>query len=407
QRKMLKGNENPKTHVTDTMCDYCAWISKILARLGAEAQIKKKKKKGVNPVIIVHGGAGRIPQYARKFMLDEVKKAAIAAYHDLTKGCYSLDAVERAICHMESKKYFNCAYGGSLDVNGEVVMDAAIMTNDLRVGCVGAVRNIAHPITLAKMVLQQTEHVLIVEAGAQKFSLESGIPTLSPGQLIVMSDSKTSLHEEGNTDDGDKQSNKKECIPECVIERDKEESALKVAKIDESLEIEPDFIQLGAVGAVAYDRKKRLASGTSTAGERGKLDGIVSATGTAIGCGIYANKWGSVCVSGCDKTIYKYAPAQKILRRLRRKAMSIDEVVADVLKDFEEKTRGSFPSESDIGVIALTDKGIPSVSFRCAHFPWAYCEKGYVYYGCAKNEIFSEKIDVIERPLDCICEDSN
>jgi len=49
---------------------------------------------------------------------------------------------------MESKKYFNCAYGGSLDANGEVVMDAAIMTNDLRIGCVGAVRNIAHPITL-------------------------------------------------------------------------------------------------------------------------------------------------------------------------------------------------------------------------------------------------------------------
>lgn len=78
----------------------------------------------------------------------QVKNAAVAAYRDLIKGCCSLDAVERAICHMESKKYFNCAYGGSLDANGEVVMDAAIMTNDLRVGCVGAVRNIAHPITL-------------------------------------------------------------------------------------------------------------------------------------------------------------------------------------------------------------------------------------------------------------------
>jgi len=77
-----------------------------------------------------------------------VKKAAIAAYRDLIKGSCSLDAVERAICHMENKKYFNCAYGGSLDVNGEVVMDAAIMANDFRAGCVGAVRNIAHPITL-------------------------------------------------------------------------------------------------------------------------------------------------------------------------------------------------------------------------------------------------------------------
>lgn len=78
----------------------------------------------------------------------QVKKAAVIAYHDLLKGCCSLDTVERAIRHMESKKYFNCAYGGSLDANGEVVMDAAIMTNDLRAGCVGAIRNIAHPITL-------------------------------------------------------------------------------------------------------------------------------------------------------------------------------------------------------------------------------------------------------------------
>lgn len=154
-----------------------------------------------------------------------MKEAAVAAYRDLLQGRHSLDAVERAIRHMERKKYFNCAYGGSLDANGEVVMDAAVMTNDLRAGCVGAVRNIAHPITLgpssfrhergkrificlttrskilaAKVVLQQTAHVLIVEAGAQKLAAEAGVPTLSPGQLVVTSDSRTSLHEEG--DDG-------------------------------------------------------------------------------------------------------------------------------------------------------------------------------------------------------------
>lgn len=93
----------------------------------------------------------KIPLFNDEIDVDEwmqVKNAAIAAYRDLVKGRCSLDAVERAICHMERKKYFNCAYGGSLDANGEVVMDAAIMTNDLRAGCVGAVRNIAHPITL-------------------------------------------------------------------------------------------------------------------------------------------------------------------------------------------------------------------------------------------------------------------
>lgn len=84
-----------------------------------------------------------------------MKKAAVAAYCDLIKGCSSLDAVERAIRHLERKKYFNCAFGGSLDANGEVVMDAAIMTDDFRAGCVGAVRNISHPITLGLPCISQ------------------------------------------------------------------------------------------------------------------------------------------------------------------------------------------------------------------------------------------------------------
>lgn len=158
---------------------------------------------------------------------------------------------------------------------------------------------------------------------------------------------------------------------------------------------------------MAYDRKKRLASGTSTAGEARKLYGSVSATGTAIGCGIYVDQGGSVSVSGCDQAIYKYAPAQRILRRLRCKtARSIDEAVAAVLRDFEEQIDVSSP-RSDVGAIALTAEGVPFVSFKCTHFPWAYCDKGYVYYGCTRNERFSEKLDVLERPLDCVCEDSD
>lgn len=159
--------------------------------------------------------------------------------------------------------------------------------------------------------------------------------------------------------------------------------------------------QIGAVGAVAYDRKKRFASGTSTAGEQGKLNGIVSATGTVIGCGIYVDQNGTASVSGCDKAIYNYAPARKIVRKLR-KQYTTSKVIGEILENFEKDT-----GVSDIGAIALTTGGIPLVSFKCMHFPWAYCDKGYVYYGCTKNEKFSEQIAVLERPLDCMCEDSN
>jgi len=72
---MLRANENleiVKTRVTNVKCDYCSWISEISARISIETRIKKRKRKR-DPIVVVHGGAGRIPRYARKFMLDEVK----------------------------------------------------------------------------------------------------------------------------------------------------------------------------------------------------------------------------------------------------------------------------------------------------------------------------------------------
>lgn len=76
---MLSDNENPENtqaRVNNILYDWIsAWIGEILARIVVEMRIVEKKKTmpRVDPVVIVHGGAGRIPQYARKFMLDEVK----------------------------------------------------------------------------------------------------------------------------------------------------------------------------------------------------------------------------------------------------------------------------------------------------------------------------------------------
>lgn len=68
-----KNSEIARIHITNIMCDYCVWIREILARIETETEKKKKIKPRVDPVVVVHGGAGKIPRYARKFMLDEVK----------------------------------------------------------------------------------------------------------------------------------------------------------------------------------------------------------------------------------------------------------------------------------------------------------------------------------------------
>lgn len=144
-----------------------------------------------------------------------------------------------------------------------------------------------------------------------------------------------------------------------------------------------------------------MASGTSTAGEPGKPVGSVSAIGTVVGCGIYTDEQGCVSVSGNDTSIYCYAPARKIVQNLVQD-VPLKCVVSTELESFEIET-----GDSDIGVIVLNAKGDPFISFKCTHFPWAFCRKGFVYYGSAQDEKCWEKVTILERPLDCMCNTSD
>lgn len=74
---------------------------------------------------------------------------------------------------------------------------------------------------------------------------------------------------------------------------------------------------MNAVGAIAYDRERNFVCGTSTAGKRGKIVGSISSIGTVIGCGIFADQFGCASFSGEDKSIYAYAPARKIVEKLK------------------------------------------------------------------------------------------
>ncbi|XP_076678209.1 isoaspartyl peptidase/L-asparaginase [Andrena cerasifolii] len=410
------------------MCDYCSWIDQILARIKAETtKPEKKPHVHVDPVVAVHGGAGKIPRKKRERMLLEVKKAAIEAYKDLINGRSAVDAVEKAISHMESAAYFNCAKGGSLDVNDEVVTDAAIVIkNDA--GCVGGVRDIEHPITLARKVLENTEHVLIVENGAQKFALDNGIQTLPPGSLVAREsvtsqdsgeegvcsfESCTGICRTRNSDDDALNASELRdftegeaigCDSECVLIRScggEAPPCYELSIDSEDLMDASTVLQAGAVGAVAFDRKKRLASGTSTAGEPGKPVGCISPIATVIGCGVYADEHGCVSVSGNETGIYCHAPARRIIRRLSRDVpiksavnMELDSLVVET-------------GDVRIGAVALDAVGEPCISFQCMHFPWALCRKGCVHYGSRQGEQFWEKVEILERPLDCMCNTSD
>ncbi|KAK2584705.1 hypothetical protein KPH14_007039 [Odynerus spinipes] len=413
------------------MCDYCSWIQQILARINVEAKQLQERipPPRVDPVIIVHGGAGRITKDKCSFMLEEVKDAAVKAYNDLIQGYTAVDAIEIAISRMEDTLYTN--YKDILHINDDIVMDASIMTNNLNAGCVGVVRGVEHPIKLAREVLEHTDHVIIVEKGAQKLAKDAHIPILPQKYLLrqfTPSSSASCTYRSGEEECVDPNSNTDDSSDKSVSEDDKErDTECKREEIsmiknylsechflkpepeemegdiyDEELRGSDSFISIhkasNTVGAVAYDRKRCLSSGVSTMGQSQKIVGSMSAIGTVVGCGIYADENGCCSVSGDNTSIYKYAPAYKIVRRFNSDTTAMLELNEE-LERFEKET-----GDSEIGAIALNAKGEPSVSFRSMNFPWACCQNGYIYYGCKQNDKFCHEIKNLSRPLDCMCE---
>lgn len=101
----------------------------------------------MEPIILVHGGAGNVPDSRVAGKLSGNRKSVEAGYKVLQEGGSALEAVEAAIRVMEGDEAFNAGYGSVLNIEGEVEMDASIMSGaDLRAGAVTVVKDIANPI---------------------------------------------------------------------------------------------------------------------------------------------------------------------------------------------------------------------------------------------------------------------
>lgn len=141
----------------------------------------------MNPVIVVHGGgASSISKDRKERVRQGIIKAAEVGYKILTEGGSAVDAVEGAVAFLEDHPEFNAGCGSVLNVNGDVEMDASIMSGkDLSAGAVSAVRCIANPIKLARLVMEKTTHCFLTDQGAAKFAAAMGVPTIPKEQLVT------------------------------------------------------------------------------------------------------------------------------------------------------------------------------------------------------------------------------
>jgi beta-aspartyl-peptidase (threonine type) len=223
--------------------------------------------------ILVHGGAGDVPEERRPLHAEGCRRAARAAAEVLREGGSALDAVERAVRALEDDPLFNAGTGACLAEDGRVEHDASIMEGSaLRAGGVCALAGFAAPVAIARAALEDGRHVLYAAHGARRFAIARGFTPVPEDALIT--------------------------------------PAARAAWEKARAQGGASGWAGGTVGAVARDRAGRTAAATSTGGMVNKRVGRVGDS-PLIGAGTYADDTaGAVSTTGHGEGMIRVGAAR-------------------------------------------------------------------------------------------------
>ena len=248
--------------------------------------------------LIVHGGAWDIPDDEVAEHQAGCRHALEVGWRVLQDGGAALDAVEAAVRALEDAPIFDAGVGSVLNHDGEVELDAAVMEGaTLRSGAVAAVRRVRNPITLARRVLE-SQVILLVGQGAERFAETAGVPFCDPAELIVERERRR--WEDLRTQADFRTQDAFGAAREAKQPAKQGDDAPAPRPSGPPLEHPGD-----TVGCVALDSAGRLAAGTSTGGTANKLPGRVGDS-PLIGAGLYAdNATGGCSTTGWGESIMK------------------------------------------------------------------------------------------------------
>ncbi|MGD9628454.1 MAG: isoaspartyl peptidase/L-asparaginase family protein [Pyrinomonadaceae bacterium] len=294
---------------------------------------------------IIHGGAGVIkkgslsPELEKEYT-DKLREAVLAGYKALQAGKSSLDAVEIAIRILEDSPLFNAGKGAVFTNDGKNELDASIMDGKtLGAGAVAGIHRVKNPITLARAVMEKSEHVMMIGDGAEKFAAEQKIELVDPKYFWTQPrwDSLQRILKE---------------------EADKKKTG-QLAK-------EEPYNKFGTVGAVALDKNGNLAAGTSTGGMTNKKYGRVG-DAPIIGAGTFANNNScAVSATGWGEYFIRLGVARDICSQIEYRALPIQQAADLVIKQKLQALGG------DGGVIAMDKFGYLGISFNSEGMYRAY-----------------------------------
>lgn len=313
-----------------------------------------------NFVLVIHGGAGTIlkknmtPEKEKAYR-DKLTEALQTGYDILKNGGTSEDAVQATIMVMEDSPLFNAGKGSVYTNNETNEMDAAIMDGKtLKAGAVAGVRTIKNPITAARMVKDQSEHVMLMGEGAEEFASKNGI-------IIV----DTSYFFDQNRLNQLRELKEKE---KAVLDHDGDQGSIQPdsSEIEFNVDMNPDK-KFGTVGAVALDKNGNLAAGTSTGGMTNKKYGRVG-DAPIIGAGTYANnKTCAVSCTGHGEYFIRNVVAYDVSAMMEYKNISLEQAANEIVNEKLEKQDGRG------GLIAVDSNGNITMPFNT---PGMY--RGYV-----------------------------
>ena len=277
--------------------------------------------------IVVHGGAGwfeNMPEGQVEGIMEGPEDAMNIGYEILVNGGSSLDAVEQAIIHLENDPLFNAGKGAVYTSELRQELDASIMhglNNDA--GAVASVTNVKNPISLARYVMENTDHVMFSSRGAERVAKDAGLDIVYPSYFY---------------------------------QKDRLEDAKRIKK---------EKNKMGTVGVVAIDMEGNITAGTSTGGMTNKMPGRIGDS-PIIGAGTWAeNNVCGVSATGHGEYFIRFNVANEICDLIKYQSKNVNEAAEIVIEKL--KSIGA-----DGGVIVLDSEGNAAMTFNTPAMARAY-----------------------------------
>ena len=291
--------------------------------------------------LVIHGGAGSATTDIEVIAArEEVLGGALDKGSSiLSGGGTSLDAVESVIRILEDSPLFNAGKGAVLSATGTNELDATIMDGNTRAcGAAGGVTIVKNPISLARLVMTETQHVLLAAHGADVFAVSLKHPQIE------------------------------------IVPREYFRTEHQVRRLQRTQELEQlkDADKMGTVGCVALDCRGDIAAGTSTGGLVNKKHGRIGDS-PIVGAGTFAdNRTCGISCTGVGEDFIRNAVAYDVTARMLYKRQRMEKAIEDILAREDYPVRG--------GMIGIDHKGRITMQFNTAGMSRAAADSNGLRY---------------------------